>query len=229
MGIMHTKPILIYSDGKNKDYCEIAMKYGYKMGIRLPAKPVVDNIFFADQDWHNPNLQEYVNHISIVKPKLCTVIDIEYPDQFFDAIYWSECISIYCNKIIIIPKCKGIIDNIPEKINNSDIILGFSVPTEYGGTRIPPHMFANRKVHLLGGSPHSQIKLFHYMKQFCEIISIDGNMHKLMSKYCKFWKGGKWISLNSLGISNMNNAHLKAFDLSCRYISEYWNNYAHSI
>ena len=98
-------------------------------------------------------------------------------------------------------------------------MLGYSVPTRYGGTEVASWEFAGWPVHLLGGSPHTQMGLAHYLN----VVSADGNYHQLMaSRYCEVWKGGKWFELNELREHVDTDAIYAAFEMSCKNIVAAW-------
>ena len=153
------KPILIYCAGKNKRLDTIAMDAGLKLGIQLPSTVIHFWPFFVDQNWKKPNRTKYIQSVQSIKPTMATVIDIESPTQFNEALSWAEEIASSVEYIIMIPKISGIIQDIPYSIHGAQVILGYSVPTKYGATSVPLWEFKDRHVHLLGGSPKRQIEL----------------------------------------------------------------------
>ena len=143
---------------------------------------------------------------------------------------WAEEASQYVERVVIIPKAFGIIPHIPERVGNADVVLGYSVPTRYGGTQVPVWEFGSRPVHLLGGSPHVQMRLVHYLN----VVSADGNMHLLMAvRHCQFWVAGTaryasnrwWPTIREVnGGEPVDGADLiyEAFRRSCENIISAW-------
>ena len=127
------------------------------------------------------NKYKHTKHIEIVKqyrPKYCTVRDIipetdcqmigieYYPlEQILD---WAYQLQEYAENVIIIPKSIDYIEKIPEQF-----MLGYSVPTSYGGTPFDIGHFTGKRIHLLGGSWKNQLALIRKMGK--DIISFDNN------------------------------------------------------
>lgn len=184
---------IIYCAAGNRKYAEIAVAAGMRYGAQLPDDgKVYLPIFFADQNWKNPNRPGYMEALSRMRPTAATVLDWEHEDQFAEVMSWAEEAAQYVERVIIIPKIIGSIPRIPHRVGNADVILGYSVPTKFGGTSVPTWEFGNRPVHLLGGSPQKQLHAAHYM----HVVSADGNyIHKLASKTC-FWTPGNSYHAN---------------------------------
>lgn len=213
---------LIYCAGGNKDFAEIAVNSGFLFGSRLPST-VYHDVYFADQDWKSPNIDKYIKELNKYKPKVATVLDLERTEQFNEVMMWVDKVSTVVDTIIVIPKISGIINSIPRTVNGSKIRLGYSVPTKYGGTTVDIQEFNDWPVHLLGGSPHQQMKLFSKMN----VESVDGNMHKKIAiNFSKFWEkkdsraGGTWKRLEEF---SGREKILKTFEMSCVNIFNAWS------
>jgi hypothetical protein len=151
------------------------------------------------------------------------VIDWELPEQLPEVIDWAEEVAQYSRRLVVIPKVSGMLDAIPERIGGADVVLGYSVPTSYGGTEVFVGEFGRRPVHLLGGSPHAQMDLSHYLN----VVSADGNMAHQQAHRCRFWsrrKGiaGHWRQLSEVGIDVKEGANAVAFAMSCEEIKKTW-------
>lgn len=208
--------------GNNKDVYEIVKRIGLRYGCRLPEDtPDGDGVYFADQNWKKPNLDNYLRSIQKHKPHIATVIDIESEPLFDEAMRWAYAISNCVNQIIMIPKIEGVIDRLPCEINDAEVILGYSVPTSHGGTPIPISRFAHRKVHLLGGSPHKQLNLARENKLL--VNSIDNNyIWMKASKFGEYWTG----KMNGETRQWLRGANrLDAFEKSCLNLLRAWNDY----
>jgi hypothetical protein len=214
---------LIYCAGKNKPYAETAITAGFRYGAQLPCT-TYGPVWFADQDWKKPNRERYMAALAEHKPEMATVLDLEHHSQFDVVLSWAEEASQHCNRVLIIPKYSGAIDSLPRRIGSADVVLAYSVPTAFGGTSVPVWEFRGWPVHLLGGSPHRQMMLTHYM----HVVSCDGNMANKMSHAGRFWssvKGpkGHWRNLREIGIDLPTDNNLEAFRLSCKNIMQAWH------
>jgi hypothetical protein len=212
---------LIYSGGGNKRFLEIALYHGYKYGAQIP-ETIYENLFFADQNWKKPNKNAYINGLKRHEPHMATVLDLERENQFDEVMQWAEEISEIVDKVLIIPKVSNLISKIPKLINGKEIILAFSVPTKYGKTNVDILEFSGWRIHLLGGSPHSQLDYYQQFKQIAEVYSADGNyFRKLAVRFCKYWvEPGKWIQDNH---QTRNDAHYECFSKSCENIKACWD------
>lgn len=215
---MLQKPKLIYCAGGSKRYAEIAIQNGFLYGARLPVKLYHDNLYFCDQNWKKPEKEKYIAAIKLHKPTIATVLDIESEQTRAEAYEWAEEIAPFVEYIIIIPKIEI---EIPEKIGEKPIIIGYSVPSKYGATTIPIERFVNRKIHLLGGSPKKQIEIYKKYPQ--AIFSADGNSHMKVAAFNKFWSGKKWIYLRDyLPEPCAKDCSYLAFEMSCQNIQKMW-------
>jgi len=220
---------LIYCADGNKDLAQIAIDAGFKYGARLPGT-VHHPIYFADQNWKNPDRERYMAELAKHRPAMATVLDWEQPEQLNKVLDWAEEAAQYVEYVLIIPKVLGGIKTLPRRINGTDVILAYSVPTRYGGTFVPVWEFGGWPVHLLGGSPHKQMEMAHYLN----VVSVDGNYHQSMAvRYCQFWVPGTatyasnrwWPTLKEAndGVPwEGENAHHEAFSRSCYNIMEAW-------
>lgn len=220
-------PKLIFCGGNNCRYWEIAMNNNLLYGCRLPNEIPCGSIYFSDQDWKHPKMDEYLSLVARYTPVMATILDWEKESQFDEIILYAERISSLVEKIIIIPKIPHI-DWIPKYINNTPIVLGYSVPTNYGHTRVSISNFSGWDVHLLGGSPHRQYNYYRRLKKHgANVISIDQNYILLKANnWCEYWTGKYddnrwWRSVFPKKIDNIYTA----FDLSCKNLISYWNDF----
>lgn len=176
----------IYCAGGNPKFYEIAKSYGFLYGARLPDT-IYGPLYFADQEWKNPDRDRYMAELDRHRPYMATVLDLERRDQLDEVLSWAEQACQFVQEVIVIPKVFGIVSEIPEQIAGKPVRLGYSVPTKYGGTSLFLSEFGNRPVHALGGSPQAQMTLCSYLN----VVSVDGNMHNLMAtRFCQFWTPG---------------------------------------
>lgn len=190
---------------------------------------------FADQDWKKPNRTAYMAALAQHRPRMATVIDWERDEQLPEVLEWAEEAAQYVETVILIPKVLGGIPRLPRRINGASVRLGYSVPTAYGGTELPLWEFLGWPVHLLGGSPHRQIAMAHYLNA----VSADGNyIAKMAQKWIQFWalapalyaKDRRWPRLQEADGrawgdgSNTADAPYEAFRRSCINVMAAWRN-----
>ena len=217
---------IVYCANGNKRFAQIAIDAGMRYGAQMP-NTIHHPIWFADQDWRKPNRQRYMAALAEHRPHLATVLDWEHPEQLSQVLSWAEEAAAYVDQVAIIPKVIGGVARIPDTIGGKPVILAYSVPTRYAGTQVPLWEFGRRPTHLLGGSPHAQIELTHYLN----VVSIDGNYTKKMAIYCQFWTPGDatyakdryWPRLTEAdGHKWEHDAPYEAFRRSCHNIMDYW-------
>ena len=73
-------PKLIYCAGGNPRLAQIAVEHGFEYGARLPDSTYYP-MYFADQDWKNPDREKYMKALSEHKPYMATVLDLEQHEQ----------------------------------------------------------------------------------------------------------------------------------------------------
>ena len=140
-----------------------------------------------------------------------------------------EAIAPYVQRICLIPKVNGGIARLPRQIDGKPVILGFSVPTSFGGTTVPLVEFQGWQVHLLGGSPKAQYDHYERMTSIgAEVTSADGNMiSKMCIRYRRYWNGDEWIKMPDQDPRAYSDAQYDNryhyFKVSCENILEGWN------
>lgn len=214
-------PELIYCADGNPEFAQIAVESGWLYGARLPAT-VYQPVYFADQDWRNPDLVAYRDALAQHRPRVATVLDWEQESQESEVMGWCEEISTIVDRIVVIPKVPGTIPRIPTRFGDAEVVLGYSVPTSYGGTTVPVWEFGRRPVHLLGGSPQRQRELSRYL----HVVSVDGNMAAQQSRRGRTWtrrktERGHWQQGRSVGIGGDRPAS-ECFRRSLDEISLMW-------
>jgi hypothetical protein len=146
---------------------------------------------------------------------MATVLDWEREDQLPEVLGWAEEVAQYVEQIVLIPKVQGGVSKLPHRIGGKSVVLGYSVPTRYGGTSLFLQEFQGWPVHLLGGQPHKQMELACYLN----VASVDGNYCNLKaSKFCEYWQGGRWYPVRP----KQRDAIYVAFRRSCENIIEAW-------
>ena len=221
-------PALYYVADGNREYARIAVESGWLYGARLPAT-VYERVDFADQNWREPNLEKYLAAIREHRPGMATVIDWEIPEQLPEVLAWAESVAPFVDRIVVIPKVPGEVDRVPEIVGGKPVVLGYSVPTSYGGTTCGTWEFGRRPVHLLGGSPQAQMDFARYLN----VVSTDGSMAALQSRKGRFWhnkrsllwrasRSSHWCQLKLTGDLRTDGAHKECFRKSLKNIKKTW-------
>jgi hypothetical protein len=187
--------------------CCTAIRMGWLYGIQSGSSvcPCAEKrnehkVVFVDNDF---KLYDHQKHLEVVKrfePKYCTVRDIMTKKQcemagieyftFEQILSWADELSQYSEKVIVIPKY-DCLDRIPKKF-----MLGYSVPTSYGGTPLPIKLFSGWSVHLLGGNPDMQIK--YYQEISDSVVSLDNNQIHLKAEFGNTWTKNGYQHINKL-------------------------------
>lgn len=213
---------LIYCADGNPAFAAAAVEAGWLYGARLPAT-VYRPPHFADQDWRAPDRAAYMAALAAHRPEVATVLDWERPEQFAEVMSWAEEAAQFCRRVVVIPKVVGGVPLIPGRVGGADVVLGYSVPTSYGGTPVPYWELGRRPVHLLGGGPVQQVRAAQYLN----VVSADGNVANKMAHRCRFWspvKGpkGHWRNLSEAGDLRKDGANLECFRRSMAGIAALW-------
>lgn len=188
------------------------MSAGFFPGAQMP-KTIYYRPYFADQNWKRPNRTRYMAELAKYRPHMATVLDWERSDQLSEVLDWAGEAAQYVRQVVIIPKVHGGIDRLPRTIGRTEVVLGYSVPTVHGGTDTQIAEFQGWPVHLLGGSPHRQMQVAHYVT----VISADGSMPFTMARRAKYWDAGKWLP-----VEHGPDAPYRAFARSCANIMAAW-------
>jgi hypothetical protein len=221
---MAARPRLIYCAGGNRQFMEIAVSHGFLPGARLPDTVYFRPLAFADQDWRAPNRGRYMAALREERPVMASVLDWEREEQLSEVLEWAEEAAPYVEQVMVIPKVVGGIERLPREVGGRQVVLGYSVPTKHGATPVPFWEFGGWPVHLLGGSPHRQMREWCYLSCCSEVVSADGNMaQKMAVQRAAYWateRGvkGNWHQLKD----GEGDAPVRAFRRSCENIIQAW-------
>lgn len=207
------------------------MAAGFRYGAQLPGT-VYGPLHFADQDWRRPNRAAYMAALARHRPAMATVLDWEREEQLGEVLSWAEEAASHVARVLLIPKVIGGIGRLPGRVGGADVVLGYSVPSRYGGTDLPLWEFAGRPVHLLGGSPAQQMQAWAHLAPMAEVVSADGNYAgKLALAACQFYSprpvagasNRRWPTLAEAdGRRWEGNGPCEAFRRSCDSIMAEW-------
>jgi hypothetical protein len=223
---------LIYCAGGNRRLAQIAIDHGFKYGAQLPDT-IYYPLYFADQDWRKPDRARYMAALAKHRPVMATVLDWEREEQLPEVLDWAEEAAQYVKFVLIIPKVMGGVSRLPRHISGCDIVLAYSVPTRYAGSELPLWEFAGWPLHLLGGSPQEQMRIWMQATSICDVVSADGNYaQKMATRHCQFWVPGNanyaanrwWPTLREANgkLWDGDDAPYEAFSRSCEHIAAKW-------
>jgi hypothetical protein len=165
---------------------KIAVSHGWLPGARYTNLRDVRKfrqLGFLDIDWKNYDFARHLEAAQLTRPMITVARDVEEKrdlrriiDQAYRLLEWAAHVIIVPKDVLLETRlCKAI---------PSEFLLGFSVPTRYGGTNLSPSAF-KRPVHLLGGRPDVQRKLADLMPVF----SIDTNRFTLDAAFGDYFDG----------------------------------------
>ena len=205
---------LIYCADGNSRFAQIAIDTGFRYGAQLP-NTVYHPPFFVDQKWRKPEREKYMSALQMHRPQIATVLDLETEGQLLEVLEWAEEAAAYAQTVVIIPKVQGIVAHLPRTIAGAEVRLGYSVPTSFAGTELPLWDFSGWPVHLLGGTPHAQMRIARYLN----VQSADGNAaQRAALSWGIEWRGGRWVH----GKPYAEDVPYNVFADSCHNIMQAW-------
>jgi len=220
-------PDLIYCADGNPTFAALAVAAGWRYGARLPGT-VYQPVHFADQDWRNPDRARYMAALATHRPAVATVLDWERDEQLPEVLAWAEEAAAHVtDAVLLIPKVVGGVARLPRAIGGRRVVLAYSVPTSYGGSPIPLWELAGWPVHLLGGSPQEQMRLWHQLSPICDVVSVDGNMAAQQARKGRTWRRtpgrkGHWWQLSQLGDDRSEDVDAECFRRSLAEVRRGW-------
>jgi hypothetical protein len=218
---------LIYCAGGNPLLSQIAFEEGWQLGVRSDKSHVGGlKVNFVDIRYKKPNFEKHLRRVAKERPKYAIVPDLSdkevHEADIEQAIFRAFKLADYCEIPLIVPKLPGQVLTIPK-----EIAIAYSIPTRYGGAQYPVWELVGRRVHLLGGNPHSQLKYYRHIQGMAQVISADGNMaQKLAVEKLKFWQcggrvGGQWVEWPLRGKENQDQ-YPHCWRQSCKNIYAMW-------
>jgi hypothetical protein len=165
-----------------------------------------------DIDWKNYSFRQHVAAVKNVRPFMTVVRDVERESHFPKALTAAELFLEWVEFVIVVPKFANWTSD-HERLLTCRHIVGYSVPTQYGGTRLDITS-VRHPVHLLGGRPDTQRKL----AELANVVSIDCNRFTLDASFGDFFDGKRYNYARKL---NYRRCLLR----SMRGIERAWSKY----
>ncbi len=200
----------------SKTVLSIASKHNWFIGARytnLRDISTFERVHFIDIDWKNYHYEKHIEAVKKFKPKYTVAKDWEKADELKLLLKQANNLAKYSSFVIIVPKVSSLKRKLLELIPE-EFMLGYSVPTKYGGTEIETKYFDGRPVHLLGGRPEKQRELAKELN----VKSIDCNRFTLDAKYGDYFDGRTFKP-------HPEGGYKKCLEDSIKNITEIWNCY----
>jgi|SRR5450432_214959 len=170
----------------SKSVLRVACRHGWLPAARYTNLRDVrefDRLGFLDIDWRNYDFRRHLAAAKATRPLLTVAKDLECKKDLQRTIDQADELAQYCVKVVVVPKARIFAATLNEVIPTR-FILGFSVPTKYGGTQIDPARF-RRPVHVLGGRPDTQRRMAALMP----VVSFDCNRFTLDAQFGDYFDG----------------------------------------
>lgn len=190
---------------------ELATERGWRPGARYTNLRDVKhaqfrNFGFLDIHWKKYSFERHLVAAKANRPFLTVARDIECITQLDLVLQEAETLQEYSTHVVIVPKDIALEGKLHALIPGH-FVLGYSVPTRYGGTKIAPQAF-DRPVHLLGGRPDVQRRLANLMP----VASMDCNRFTYDARFGDYFDGERFRPHPTGGYENCLNASLASID-----------------
>lgn len=165
----------------------IALQHGWRSGARytnLRDVRHLEDLGFLDIDWRNYSFERHIDAARNFKPVMTVARDITDIRKLDKVLHEAATLSRHSRYVVVVPKDPKL-QNRMQKLIPPEFVLGYSVPTKYGATLLPPEAFRGRRVHLLGGRPDVQRRLASVMN----VISVDCNRFTLDAAFGDYFDG----------------------------------------
>lgn len=165
------------------------MQYGWKAGARYTNLRDVRHLAgvgFLDIDWQHYSFERHLQAAQAVTPLMTVARDITDLRQLDSILHEAALLARHSKHVVIVPKDPKL-KKLMGKAIPPEFVLGYSVPTRYGGTSIAPESFKGR-VHLLGGRPDVQRCLAEVMN----VVSVDCNRFTLDAAFGDYFDGERF-------------------------------------
>lgn len=145
-----------------------------------------ERLGFLDIDWRHYDFSRHLEAAARTRPLMTVARDVEDRRELDGTLAQAQELARFCDCVVIVPKDRSLGQVLDTEIP-SEFLLGYSVPTRYGGTPICPSKF-RRPVHLLGGRPDVQRRVADLMP----VVSLDCNRFTLDAAFGDFFDGERF-------------------------------------
>lgn len=214
---------LCYCSGGNPTLSQIAYEEGWMLGFRSDNNmgSCKHPVSLIDVDYKKPDFEKHLEVVARYHPKYATVPDLSEQgisqQDISRAIDQAQRLQPHCETVLIVPKLSGQVVLLPQSI-----AIGYSVPSRYGGAQYPSWELAERRIHLLGGSPRKQMQAYLHLSAIATVMSADGNYaHKMAISYAMYWQKHKWHYHPEKG-NGGKDLYAECWRWSCRNLMDAW-------
>jgi hypothetical protein len=165
---------------------KIANRFGWLPAARYTNLRDVrrfDRLGFLDIDWKDYKFEQHLRAARDTKPLITVARDVEKMRNLPAILDEAFELLQHATHVVIVPKDVKL-ENELEHVIPPVFLLGYSVPTCYGGTKLSISAF-KRPIHLLGGRPDVQRKL----AEKANVFSIDCNRFTLDAAFGDYFDG----------------------------------------
>lgn len=173
----------------SKTVLAIAAEHGWRAGARYTnLRDVREHgpLAFLDIHWRDYQFAAHLRATKSTRPYMTVAQDVVLSRDLAMVTDQAHELALWATHVIVVPKATGLADGLEERIP-SNFLLGYSVPTRYGGTSISVECF-KRPVHLLGGRPDAQRRLAERLP----VVSFDCNRFTLDAAFGDFFDGERF-------------------------------------
>lgn len=208
---------LIYCAGNNRPFMDAALEAGWLLGVRSDRTSYGYQLALVDIEYRRPNWERHLRRVALERPRYAIVPDLSEMEVSADdvarALAQADHLAEHCAVPLLVPKLAGQLALIPERY-----AIAYSIPSTYGGARFGPWQLAGRRVHLLGGSPATQLRIYRSLVDIAEVMSADGNMaQKVAVQKLNYVEAGVWKK------APRGTPYLECWVRSCRNIVAMWH------
>ncbi|CUA86597.1 hypothetical protein Ga0061063_2728 [Gulbenkiania indica] len=166
----------------------LAAEFGWRPGARYTNLRDVRNVDFAgvgflDIHWKRYDFMRHLAAAERLRPFMTVARDIESVQQLDAILREAEALQRFARHVVLVPKDPALHRRF-HALLPPHFVPGFSVPTRYGGTALPPENYT-RPVHLLGGRPDVQRRYADLMP----VASLDCNRFTLDARFGDYFDG----------------------------------------
>ncbi len=177
---------LIYCAGGNRRLLASAYDAGWLLGVRSDKLSYGLPIAFVDIHYRVPDWPRHLRRVAREQPRYAVVPDLSETvvseDDVMRALMQADELANYCETPLVVPKLAAQLPLIPARY-----AIAYSVPSTYGGAQFGPWLLNGRRVHLLGGSPSTQRRIYRYLRGVADVMSVDGNMAQKVLGKLNYW------------------------------------------
>ncbi len=193
---------------------KLARRHGWLPGARysnLRDVRGMDEVGLIDIEWETYSFERHLAAVKAVRPLITVARDLTSITDTPRLLAEIDLLRHYAKYVVVVPKTQRFA-SVRAHFKRRGNILGYSVPTGYGGTTVPMSHFANHDVHLLGGRPLAQFQL---ARKLC-VMSFDCNSITIDAAFGKYFDGKRYIK-------SARSGYMRCIARSLQGVNELWD------